>query len=792
MNDFERLGVFYLGREFDLETGQPGKDFLLYDSRDLTTHAVIVGMTGSGKTGLGLALLEEAAVDGVPVLAIDPKGDLGNLLLGFPRLTPEDFLPWMDPAEAQRQGISTADLARATAERWSKGLAEWGQDGSRIARLQQAADLTIYTPGSQAGVPLSLLGSLAAPTPALRADGEALGEKVTGAVGGLLALLGKEAEALRGREGVLLANILQQAWNNGENLDLGILVRRIQQPPLRTIGVIDLDTFYPPAERLELALAFNNLLALPDTALWFSGEPLSIPSLLWTPAGKPRVAIVSIAHLSDAERMFVVTALLNELVGWMRAQPGTSSLRALVLMDEIFGFFPPTANPPSKRPMLTLMKQARAFGVGVVLSTQNPVDLDYKGLANAGTWFIGRLQTDRDKQRLLDGLEGATTAGGTAFDRQGIEAILSGLGKRIFLLHSVHDPAPVVFQTRWTLSYLAGPLTRVQIEHLMKGRGPGIPPSVSTTFPPPSPGVATGGPPVLPGEIPQRFVVQGAGGEGTTLIPNLLGTARIFFPGKGDRRDHQHTMTLWAPFSDPLPVPVWQDARPLAVTPLDTAPPKKGVAFAPLPAAAAQVKNYARWGKELVDHLYQNAPLVLWECEELKEVSQPGESEGEFRGRLALRLREKRDAEVAALRGRYTDQVAKLQQRLAAAEEKLAREQAQSTQQKLTTAVSIGATVLGALFGRKVISTGTLGRAAGAVRGAGRAAQEARDVARAEDTVEGLRGQLDRLQAEIEEQVHAFDQTRDPASLVLVEKKVRPKKTDIAVQEVALVWMPQG
>src|SRR5690606_12942136 len=214
------------------------------------------------------------------------------------------------------------------------------------------------------------------------------------------------------------------------------------------VGVVDLDTFFPAKDRLALGMKLNNLLASPSFASWLAGEPLDVQRLLYTADGKPRLSILSIAHLSESERMFFVTILLNEVVAWMRTQPGTGSLRAIVYMDEVFGYFPPTANPPSKRPMLTLMKQARAYGVGCVLATQNPVDLDYKGLSNAGTWFLGRLQTERDKLRVLEGLEGASAAAGASFNRQQMEALLASLGNRVFLMNNVHEDQPVLFQDR--------------------------------------------------------------------------------------------------------------------------------------------------------------------------------------------------------------------------------------------------------------------------------------------------------------------------------------------------------
>ena len=449
MKDFEKLGVFYLGKTKD--------GLLLYDSKDLVTHAVCVGMTGSGKTGLCVTLLEEAAIDGIPAIIIDPKGDLSNLLLNFPNLAPEDFQPWVEERDPTQE-----------ANTWKEGLAKWGQDGERIKRLRDAADFRIYTPGSNSGLPVSILKSFVAPPETIRQDNESLAERINTTVTSLLGLIGVEADPVRSREHILLSNILQQEWSAGKDLDIATLIQKVQTPSIAKIGVMDLDSFYPAQDRFELAMALNNLLASPSFASWMEGEPLDVQQFLYTQTGKPRLSIFSIAHLADAERMFFVSLLLNQVLGWMRAQSGTTSLRAILYMDEIFGYFPPVANPPSKLPLLTLLKQARAFGLGVVLATQNPVDLDYKGLSNAGTWFIGRLQAERDKARVLEGLEGIAAGTGQKFDKQQMEQLIAGLDKRIFLMNNVHDDAPEVFETRWALSYLRGPLTRAQIKTLME------------------------------------------------------------------------------------------------------------------------------------------------------------------------------------------------------------------------------------------------------------------------------------------------------------------------------------
>ena len=561
MQDYEELGLFYLGKRFDLKQKQVTSDLLLYESKHLTTHAVCVGMTGSGKTGLGIALLEEAAIDGIPVIAIDPKGDMADLLLTFPELRAKDFLPWVDADEAGRRGLSTEDFAAQTAEQWTKGLAAWGQDGERITRLRDAVDLAIYTPGSTAGLPLTVLRSFDAPPPALVAQPEAYRERIASAVSGLLALLGVVVDPISSREHILLSSILDQAWRVGHNLDMASMIQAVQSPPFEKVGVLDLETFFPAKERFALAMKLNNLLASPGFASWLEGDPLDVGGLLYTRAGKPRLSIVSIAHLSDNERMFFVTILLNEVLAWIRTQPGTSSLRAVLYMDEIFGYFPPTANPPSKVPMLTLLKQGRAFGLGVVLATQNPVDLDYKGLSNAGTWFLGRLQTQRDKDRVLEGLEGASTVAGHGFDRKKMDDILSGLANRVFVMNNVHEDHPAVFQTRWALSYLRGPLTREQIQTLMASRKKGLtsagtsvttestgPPALSNLTPArPTPSSASKARPVVPPDVPEFFVPRRARPHAQeTLLyrPGLLGVARLHYADKKAAIDHWETLAL--------------------------------------------------------------------------------------------------------------------------------------------------------------------------------------------------------------------------------------------------------
>ncbi|MDB5390023.1 MAG: hypothetical protein JWM11_5669, partial [Planctomycetaceae bacterium] len=564
MQDFEKLGVFYFGKTYDMERRQVQDDLVLYDAQDLTTHAVCVGMTGSGKTGLCLSLLEEAAIDGIPAICIDPKGDLGNLLLTFPDLLPSDFRPWVDAADAARNGLSPDEYARHVAATWKAGLAEWGQDGARIQRFRDAVDLTIYTPASNAGLNLTVLRSFTAPNAATLQNNEAMRERVMAAAAGLLALLGIEGDPLQSREHILLSNILDRSWRAGQDIDVPGLIRAVQNPGFDKIGVLDIESFYPAKDRFGLAMAINNLLASPGFAAWMEGETLDIQRLLYTPAGKPRLSIISIAHLSDSERMFFVTILLNEMLAWMRTQTGTSSLRALLYMDEVFGYFPPTRNPPSKTPLLTLLKQARAFGLGIVLATQNPVDLDYKGLSNAGTWFLGRLQTERDKMRVLEGLEGASTAAGATFDRQKMERILAGLGNRVFLMNNVHEDQPIVFQSRWALSYLRGPINRDQIATLMaEKKSIGqiqsiVPESKART----SVAGGTDRPVLAPG-VKETFLQRcGVVPDAATLLyrPGLLGCARVHFAQAGTGIETTRDISFLVPDVPEVSATVWDHA----------------------------------------------------------------------------------------------------------------------------------------------------------------------------------------------------------------------------------------
>jgi hypothetical protein len=797
--DYEKLGAFYLGREFDPAANALKDDLVLYDSKDLTTHAVCVGMTGSGKTGLCISLLEEAAIDGVPAICIDPKGDLANLLLTFPDLAPRDFEPWVDAGDAARKGLSAADFAAKTAETWKNGLAEWNQAPDRIARLKAAADVSIYTPGAETGIPLSVLRSFTAPSPELLADAGALRDRVGSVVSGLLSLLGIEADPIGSREHILLANILEGAWRQGLSLDMTGLIHAVQKPAFDKLGAFDLETFFPAKDRLKLAMLLNNLIASPGFATWMSGEPLDAQRLLFTAEGKPRISIISIAHLNDAERMFIVTLVLNEMIAWMRNQSGTGSLRAILYMDEIFGFFPPTANPPSKQPMLTLLKQARAFGLGCVLATQNPVDLDYKGLANCGTWFIGRLQTERDKLRVIEGLKSALPdADGTNF-----EALMSNLTQRVFLMRNVHDDAPVLMKTRWALSYLRGPLTGPEIAKVMASRKGGAPAGSGAYMPPATAGVSGAMPTAVPAEakasgrpavgagIPEYFLAPTKGSGAVLYKPMIAGFAKLHFVDSKLALDEWQTSGWLAPLADGSGAASWEDAARDTQLKSRLAPsPAPDAEYADLPGVALRAASYAGWGKALQTHLYETARATLFYADAFKAASKAGEAEGDFRARLTLAGREKRDAAVTALRQKWAAKLLTLQDQVRRAEEKREREKAQLTQSRMQTAVNVGTSILGALFGRKKISATNIGRVGSAARSASKWGHESQDVARAEENIEVLQQRLAETQKQVESEVAQLENTLDASTIALRSVDVPARKADIAVGEVALVWTP--
>ncbi len=827
--DFEKLGSFYLGKEYDLDQGRLLDRLVMYDARDLTTHAVCLGMTGSGKTGLCIDLLEEAAIDRVPALIIDPKGDITNLLLQFPELRPEDFLPWVNPDDARRKGLSVEEHAGAQAELWRNGLGEWGQSGARIRMLQDTADFRIYTPGSESGIPVSVLQSFACPKLDWDVEAEILRERIEGTVSALLGLIGVNADPLRSREHILISNILEYFWRQGTDLNFQKLILAIQKPPLDRLGVFDIDTFFPPQDRFELAMLLNNILASPGFASWIHGEPLDIGNFLAGEDGRIRHSIFYIAHLTEAERHFFVTMLLNSLIGWMRGQPGTSSLRAIVYMDEIFGFFPPIASPPSKKPMLTLLKQARAFGIGMVLATQNPVDLDYKGLSNAGTWFIGRLQTDRDRQRVLDGLLGASAGGGTAEGRRELSNLISALGNRVFLLHDVHRDVPTVFQTRWAMSYLRGPLTRTQVADLVRSRtepdvrassrspvpvpvtdpgpGPGLGRPAPVHKPETLPGLLAGyaiQPPSLAPGIRQSFLVPSvsaaaarleaesdaaseAGDSRTGLLyrPGVLARGSVSFFDQKRNVDERENFLLFLGVSQLECLPDWSEAFELEDRSSEAVRPESEAHFERLPAFVNESNELNRVSRDLADHLYRNRRLQLFYSPTLREYSRPGESRREFTMRLTQVAREARDQEVDKLTSRYEKKIDQFQDRLRTAELALSKKEAEESARKRELLVSVGESILGMFMGRRSLRAASSSMSKYRVKNSAEMARES-----AEGKVETLRGDISQVEQELKDETEKITRQWEAAAGETEEVQVAPRRTDVRIDDLSVGWAP--
>ncbi len=796
MEIYEKLGEFFLGKHYNLSKKQEDEIPLLYDAKNLTTHAVCVGMTGSGKTGLCITLIEEAVLDKIPTIIIDPKGDLGNLLLTFPDLLPENFRPWINEDDARRKKLDPDEFAGKQAQMWKKGLDSYNQSQERIHNLKDAADFIIYTPGSEMGIPVSILSSFSAPSEQVLKEPDLFRDRISTTATSLLGLLGINADPIQSREHILLSTLFDHLWRQGVQVDLGTIIQSIQNPPFQKVGFMQIETFFPEKERFKFAMQINNLLAAPGFQGWLKGQPLDIDQILYTPEGKPRVAIFSIAHLTEAERMFFVSLLLNQILSWMRTRSGTNSLRTLIYMDEIFGYMPPVAQPPSKKPLLTLLKQARAYGVGLVLATQNPADLDYKGLSNTGTWFIGRLQTERDKARMLDGLEGISS--GSNFDRKNIDKTISSLGKRVFLLHNVHEKGPVIFHTRWAMSYLRGPLTRNQIKILMKDkkkipfldtvqRGKTIQskPSKKIELKESAP------PPILSPGIPQFFVFPK--NSLCNFQATLVGMATIHFVHpKTKRKIYSNKVCLSIYLDEDMLDADWEEAEETAIEErqLKKKAPSQGT-FTSLPNQATKARSYSKWKKEFSNYLYRNKELHFFESKNFEMSSKPLESERDFRIRLGDVAREKRDDETEKLRKKYKSKTETLNEKLRKAKQTIEKEKEQSKGRKLQTAISIGASLLSAFSGGGGLNMSTLSRATTAASGVVRQRKEFGDVNRAEETIEAILEKINSLNEDLQKEIDNLGERFDPLTEDLVDKTIKPRRSDIDIKTVALVWISQ-
>jgi hypothetical protein len=595
------------------------------------------------------------------------------------------------------------------------------------------------------------------------------------------------------------------------------LVHLVQQPPFERIGVVAVDDFLSEKKRTEVAMKLNNLIASPSFASWLQGVPLDIQRMLYSPEGKPRVSIFSIAHLSDEQRMFFVSMLLNETLGWMRVQSGTTSLRAMLYMDEIYGYLPPTANPPSKRPMMILLKQARAFGLGILLATQNPVDLDYKALSNIGTWFLGRLQTERDKARVLDGLEGAATSQNAKFNRGEMEKLLSALGNRIFLMNNVHEDHPVVFSVRWVMTYLRGPLSRNQIKSLVDPKREAFASLMQGTATKKSP---RSGPPPLPKgkkddedagflppssdeeeettttssgdssfrpKLPDPAVEYFQNEGGSQYMPAMLRSATVLFNDAKKKINGRVTVTLvneidaknakvnWDKFLD---VPRDIDLTTLGREPEDDAN------FGELPSAAQKAATWKAIAKDLANWIYANYEAEVRYSSLLEAYSNLGESEADFRVRVSQVARELRDKAVEELRDKMVKQAKSIEDKAARAMQKVETQQAQASSAKWSTAAGIGTSILGALFGRKrsVVSATNVSKVGSIFR-------ESREAASAEQEVERYREELKALDQQLADETQKIRDQYDPTALSFETTKLTPMKKNITPSAVGILWI---
>lgn len=814
-------GHLFVGDRIDADTGDRLDQPVLLDSADFTTHGVIVGMTGSGKTGLGVVLLEEALLAGVPVLAIDPKGDLANLCLTFPDLAPADFEPWIDEGSARVQQQTVAEMAADTAALWSKGLGGWEMGSPELSALQAAADPIVYTPGSNVGVPLDVLGRLSAPS---TDDPGARQDEVDATVSGLLSLVGVDSDPLSGREHILLANLITRAWDNGTDLDLPTLLGQLLDPPIRKLGVLDLDTFFPADDRQALVLKLNGLLASPSFAAWAEGAPLDIQKMLWKDDGSARAAVVSLNHLEESERHFAVTLVLSKLISWMRTQSGTGELRVLVYIDEVMGYAPPVGNPPTKKPILTLLKQARAFGVGLVLSTQNPVDLDYKAISNAGTWMIGRLQTEQDKQRLVDGLRSAD--GST--DLAQVEATISNLDKRQFLLRTTRSAELPLFTTRWAMSYLAGPLTGDQLTVLMADEiaaldrvgglktGAASAPAAPSGGPtPPAPTAASGAPaptaaavgdeladdestvaPEFPDSLPVRYAslsspwLAAAGGdaEGDRLMPVLATRVELLFDETKAKLRHSQEWEAVIPLgADGVDVDT-AIAVDLDDRDFSTKTPDGAVYVLPEDDVSASAVRSAK--ADLKAKLYQDLTLTLRHNASLKLWGRPGETAEEFAARCEAAADEGADADAAKIRKKLEAKHDKVLAALAKAEDRVAELEVQSKGRRNQQIIDIGSSVLGGLLGGRRSSRSLASAARRAASGRRQANSAATRLESARNRVAEKVEELDELEYDLQDALIEIDEEWSTKAADVADVEIGLEKSDIAVEDFFLAWVP--
>ena len=800
----DKSDKYFLGKAYDLNQSKMLDERVVYDPDDLTTHGVITGMTGSGKTGLGVILLEEAALQGIPAIVVDPKGDLTNLLLHFPDLLPEDFQPWVDQTAARREGISVEQAAEKASALWQKGLASYGIGQPELQALSDAVEYAVYTPGSDAGLPVSILASLSAPPIPWEGNKEILRDKIASTVTALLGLIGlKDIDPVRSKEHILLSNIFEEAWRQGRDLEMGTLITHVQSPPFEKLGVLTLDQFYPEKERFELAMLLNNFLAAPAFQTWLEGQPLDVGRILYTPDGKPRHSVFYLAHLNDQERMFFITLLYTAIETWMRTQKGSGSLRAMVYFDEVAGYLPPVANPPSKGIILRMLKQARAFGVGLLLATQNPVDLDYKALSNAGTWMVGKLQTEQDKARLLDGLEGAAPG----VDRKAFDRMISLLDKRVFLLHNVHEDEPLVFHTRWAMNYLPGPLTRAQLpalNALVSAKTHAGKPAEADQEPREKTGQAPGQDvvPAVPGAVDVHYFpvswtftealekadVALAGelpSPDLVYQPALAGQARVAFLERKYNISQEGVFTVRIDEMKRKGLVRWENfmTGPVDLDAL-ASQPKAGARFVTLEDLAVEDGKFVSDLKsDFEDWIYRTQAMQLRINETLGVVAGPDISEEQFKKMCREAADAKETSEIEAVKAKYEKKLDDLERDLRDEMQDLEQEKTELNQRRMEEVGKGVENVLGLFTGRRrSISTSLTKR---------RMTSKAKsDVESAEQEIEDIQEDMKAMEADLKKELEAVKARWEEALDQVVEEPVSPYKKNIFIELFGLVWLP--
>jgi DNA helicase HerA-like ATPase len=765
-----------------------------------TTHGVLLGMTGSGKTGLALGLLEEMVEAGIPVIAIDPKGDLPNLALLFPEFSTADFSAWTDPAEAQRAGVALDVLAAEKAQKWKSGLSDWGLNALNVARLKTKLDLRILTPGSSVGRPVNLLGDFQPPgggdlDPEVRAD------LAGGIISGLLSLVEKDVDPLRDPRHVLLVAILCFTWDKGAPLSLEDLITHLVDPPFPKVGVFPVDRFLSPDDRMKLALQLNNLVASPGFAAWKQGESLDIGALMTSADGRTPVNLFYLSHLDEKERQFFVGRLMNQVLSWSRTLTGSASLRALVYFDEVAGYLPPyPASPASKAPILTMLKQSRAVGVGLCLATQNPVDLDYKALSNIGTWMIGRLQTQQDRERVRDGLISAS--GGLSSAQ--LDDEFSKLQARSFLLRTPSSERPCVLQTRWAMSYLRGPITLQELKNLpQSGSAPG---NVATTGTVASVEKPTGAaeratPPPVPKGFGQSFIdpryvfgthhggafephKQASRADGTVLFePALRATLKLqFSESKESFVWHQVHHYVAFPLRDTRDATKLFVSVPLETEHLLTQPPSDG-RFTGLPDAFDQTEELAEAQKALVDHLYRNLTATRYINKEVQLYSRPEETQDQFLARCHEAAENLEDQAAVKLRLKLQAKIDRVEQQMAKTKDRVERLSQSATGKKIEGLWNAGEMLLSMFSKRKKSFSTVLNKSRQAAEASTKSTQ-------AEGELERLQQDILALQQEMEIALGDLDAEFAAKAGAVESTEIRLARKDIVVDIFEVLWVP--